>query len=381
MRIILHEIWHNHVYLANLIACLEEITDPRIDRRKRHELVAILLIAILAIFSGAKNWVQVVRFAHDHEEWLCQQIWLANGVPSHDTFDRVFIRLNPKEVRDGLLLWLEFALHDNGDHIAIDGKVIEAWSSENPFTLVSAFSPSSRIVLAQIRVPDERNELAAMDQVLDDLNLKGKVVTIDAIGTRKTFTKKIVKKGGDYVLPVKKNNRFLYEDIGLFLRTLARGGHHEIKYNYFETIDYDHGRKEVRRVYSTAYVKWIPRRKEWANLQSITLIELEVQGKGRYENGSRLFISSLPADPKLILKYVRGHWSIENHLHRSLDVNFNEDQRTLRKGHGTQNFNLLTSFVNSLLTRQNTDLSLENKLRRANSDPNSILGTLMNPGF
>lgn len=381
MSIILHEIWHNSVHLANLIACLEEVADPRIDRCKKHELVAILLIAILAIFSGAKNWVQVVRFAYDHEQWLHDKIWLPNGVPSHDTFHRVFLLLNPKDLKSWLLLWLEVALHDNSDHIAIDGKVIEAWSSKNPFTLVSAFNPSSRIVLEQARVPDGNNELTGMDRVLDTLNLKDKVITIDAMGTKKAFVKKIIARGGDYILPVKLNNRLLYEDVELFLRTLARGEHEEINYKYYETVDYDHGRKEVRKCYSTEYVDWIPQRKEWANLKSITLIESEVESKGRYTHSRRFFISSLPADPKRILGYVRAHWSIENHLHRSLDVNFNEDQRILRKGHGTQNFSFLSAFVNSLLTRETSNLSLENKLRRANSDPNSILDTLMNPGF
>ncbi|HEX4068962.1 MAG TPA: ISAs1 family transposase, partial [Candidatus Babeliales bacterium] len=381
MSIILHEIWHNYDHLANLIACLEEVTDPRINRCKKHELVVILLIAILAIFSGAKNWVHVVRFAHDHQQWLHDKIWLPNGIPSHDTFHRVFLLLNPKELRDWLLLWLEVALHDNSDHIAIDGKVIEAWSSKNPFTLINAFSPSSKIVLEQARVPDGNNELTGMDRVLDTLNLKGKVITIDAMGTRKLFVKKIITRGGNYILPVKLNNRLLCEDINLFLHTLAQGEHEEIAYKYHETIDYKHGRKETRKCYSTEYIDWIYQKKEWANLKSITLIESKVENKGTCTNNRRLFISSLPADPKRILGYVRAHWSIENHLHRSLDVNFNDDQRSLRKGHGAQNFNFLSAFVNSLLTRKPSCFSLENKLRRGNSDPNFILDTLMNPGF
>lgn len=381
MSIILHEIWHNSVHLANLIACLEEVTDPRIDRCKKHELVVILLLAILAIFSGAKNWVQVVSFAHDHKEWLHEQIWLPNGIPSHDTFHRVFLLLNPKELKEWLILWLEVALHDNSDQIAIDGKIIEAWSAKNPFTLINAFSPSSRIVLEQTRVPDGRNELTGMDRVLDTLNLKGKVITIDAMGTRKMFVKKIVARGGNYVLPIKLNNRSLHEDISLFLHALVKGEHEEIEYEYYETIDYQHGRKETRRCYSTEHIDWIYQKKKWTNLKSISLIELEVENRGKRSKNIRLFISDLSADPKRILGYVRAHWSIENHLHRSLDINFNDDQRTLRKGHGAQNFNFLSAFVNSLLTRENSNFSLENKLRRRNSNPNVILDTLINPGF
>lgn len=263
MRNILHEIWHIQVHLANLIACIEEIRDPRIERGKKHDLVAIILISILAVSSGAKNWVEVVEFAHDHAKWLRSQIWLPNGIPSHDTFTRVFTNLPANEFKGWLLLWLEVALESRGDHIAFDGKIIKCWTADNPFTLVSAFCTSAKIVLEQARVPSGKNELAALDRVLSALNLKGKVVTIDAIGTNKLLVKKIVEKGGDYVLPVKLNHPLLYEDITLFMNTLADGGHEEIEYDYYETHDHAHGRTEIRRCFSTNYIAWLPQRKEW----------------------------------------------------------------------------------------------------------------------
>lgn len=367
--------------LATLFACLEEITDPRINRRLDHPLITVIMIAICAHIGGANNWVEVEDFGKNHVDWFATFLNISNGIPSHDTFNRVFSILDHFELKFWLLLWLEDVICKSGTQITIDGKVIKAWSSKDPLTIVRAWSAASKIVIDQVRVAPERNEITAIKKLFTTLDLKGKVVTIDAIGTQRKIVATIVEKNGDYLLPVKTNQNSLHADISMFMDSLMNDEFDNISYDYCRTVDNDHGRFEVRRCYTTDCIDWLPQKNNWKNLKSISVIELYSERRGKASINKRYFISSLPPKADVILSTVRNHWSIENQLHYSLDVNFLEDRSTIRKGFGPQNFSLLRSFVASLLCNAPSTGSIKTKRTRANCNFAFLLAILVNTGF
>jgi predicted transposase YbfD/YdcC len=367
--------------LATLFACLEEITDPRINRRLEHPLITVIMIAICAHIGGANNWVEVEDFGKNHVDWFATFLNISNGIPSHDTFNRVFSILDHFELKFWLLLWLEDVICKSGTQITIDGKVIKAWASKDPLTIVRAWSAASKIVIDQVRVSPEHNEITAIKKLFTTLDLKGKVVTIDAIGTQRKIVATIVEKNGDYVLPVKTNHSNLHADISMFMDSLMNDEFNNVSYDYCRTVDNDHGRFEIRRCYTTDYIDWLPQKNNWKNLKSISVVELYSERKGKASLNKRYFISSLPPKADVILSTVRNHWSIENQLHYSLDVNFLEDRSTIRKGFGPQNFSLLRSFVASLLCNAPSTGSIKTKRTRANCNFAFLLAILVNKGF
>lgn len=367
--------------LATLFSCLEELTDPRINRRKEHPLITIVMIAICAHIGGANNWVEVEDFGKNHADWFASCLDLSKGIPSHDTFNRVFSMLDHFELKFWLLLWLEDVMCKSGQQITIDGKVIKAWSTEDPLTIVRAWSATSRLVIDQVRVAPGHNEITAIKKLIDLLNLEGKVVTIDAIGTQRKIVSKIIEKKGDYVLPVKRNQHYLHSDISQYMNSIMDGQFESIAYDFCETFDKDHGRFEIRRCYTTDNIDWLSQKNDWINLRSISVVELYMEKKGKTSVHRRYFISSLPPDAQRILSIVRNHWSIENNLHYSLDVNFLEDRSTIRKGFGPQNFSLLRSFVASLLSHAPSAGSIKTKRTRANCNFAFLLGVLVNTAF
>lgn len=367
--------------LANLILCIEEISDPRIDRNLEHPLVTILMIAICAHIGGANDWVEIQHFGKLHIEWFATFLDVSNGIPSHDTFGRVFSMISNFELKFWLLLWLEDVLCKGGQQISLDGKVIKAWSSKDPLTMLNAWSTASRAIIGQIRVAPGHNEITTIKKMLKLLNLKGKVVTIDAIGTQKEIAASIVEEGGDYVLPVKRNHPTFHDDVKLFMDSVVDGQFDYVPYDFDKTLDKDHGRIETRLCYSTGYIDWMHQKKDWSHLKSLTVIEIKVEKNGVTSNHRRYFISSLEPNAPKILSIVRNHWGIENYLHRSLDVNALEDRSTIRKGSGPQNFSLLRCFVASLLSNSPFSGSIKhNKTQASHSFP-FLLGILLNKGF
>jgi predicted transposase YbfD/YdcC len=348
--------------LGNLKKCLRKVKDPRIDRTKRHKLIDILIIAILAVICGADSWVDVEMFGNSKIEWLKTFLELPNGIPSHDTFGRVFALINPEEFEKGFMEWVKL-IQDltQGQVIAIDGKQMRG-SKDLPagkagIYMVSAWATANQLVLGQRKVDDKSNEITAIPQLLKVLELAGCIVVVDAIGTQTKIAKTIIDQGADYILAVKENQGHLYEDIHDLFEDDWKYNFKGAPYRYAKTVNKDHGRIEIRQCWSISDPEYLANIRDldrWKGVKSLVMILSERQIGEKREVQDRYYISSLESDAKKILQAKRSYWSIENCLHWVLDIAFNEDHSRVRKDHAPQNFSILRHMALNLLKLETT---------------------------
>lgn len=371
---------------ANLIECLEEISDPRIHKKSKYPLVSILLMALCASLGGANNWVEIANFCKDHKNWFQKQLTIICGVPSHDTFNRVFNLIDPNQFSYWLIIWMESCFPQSfpDELVHMDGKVLQAYASENPLTLVRAWSQSLNCTIGSVRVERGSNEITALPELLEKLYLKGKIVTIDAIGAQKEIVAKVTEKEGDYVIALKGNQKLFYEDIALFMKDVM-AKELVVQSSFAESIEKDRGRIEVRRCFATSSLSWLSRKKEWKKLRSIAAIETTITTikTNKQSRGIRYFISSLPAHADRILSIVRNHWSIENKLHWPLDRHFDEDRSTIRDSYGAQNFSFLRIVAIAVLQKNQKERpgrSIATIRQIVNRNPNFLTTKLLNWG-
>src|ERR1035441_281394 len=334
--------------MENPLKYFAELRDPRVERNREHLLEEILLISIAAVLSGAESWNDIAEYGEDKLEWLKTFLTLPSGIPSHDTFDRVFAALDPEEMEKGFVAWVSsIAKLTSGEVVAIDGKALCGTRESGKKTLVhmvSAWAEGNGLVLAQRKVDEKSNEITAIPKLLNALELTGTVVTIDAMGCQRDIAKRIVEKKADYVLAVKDNQGLLAEQVRdsfLLLESDAVA----------EEIDCGHGRVEQRKCSVIADLSRIEKASEWASLQGLVRIESERYHKatGKTEREIRYYITSLRADAARLNSVVRQHWGIENKLHWVLDVGFGEDLDRKRAGHTAQNFSVLNRIALNLL--------------------------------
>jgi len=327
--------------------------DPRPRRKRiRHPLLNLVVMALCGTIAGADGWEEIEQFAVDRRDWLGRFLDLSEGIPSHDTFGRVFAALDPVAFQKCLLAWVQH-LHEvtQGQIIAIDGKVArEAMArsgKQGPMTLVSAWATANHVCLGQVAGPEGSSELGALPKLLELLDLHGAIVTLDALGCQKEIVAQIVDQGGDYVIAVKGNQEKLeaavHETISAALETDT----------YASTMlrtEKTHGRQE-RRIYTAFAVPSAFRElAEWRGLKSLLMVVREyTDGKGDTHTGVRYYISSLPPQVKRLAAAVRGHWSIENNLHWVLDVTFREDRSRAQAQHSQANFGVLRRTALSML--------------------------------
>ena len=330
-NILAERIPHNHCF-ATLIECINEIPDPRSHRRRKHPLSSIIVLTICAILGGANSWFAVEEFGKNHRGWFIRLLDLPHGIPSHDTINRVFYLLDHHALMNWLWLWLEDLIQASDDHISLDGKVQRSLRSIDPMITIRAWADKSRLVLGQVKVPRGTNEITSIPQLLNMLDIKGKTITIDAIGTQKNVAQLIVEKGGNYVLPIKANQHRLFSDMKLFLDDMAKDKFDDVLYTYHQTENRGHGRHEIRRCWTTQDIDWFEEKHLWYNMKSISIIESTRTEKNKTSISRRYFVTDLPSDAQRILSIVRSHWGIENGPHWSLDVVFEEDRSTVRKG-------------------------------------------------
>ena len=347
-----------------------ELSDPR-GGNAIHKLHDMIVIAVMAIICGADGWVQVQLWGECKFPWLSTFLDLPGGIPSHDTFGRLFSLLNPDAFEGCFLTWMSAVVElSAGRLVAIDGKAIRrsferGWNKNAMTHLVSAFvaQGDNRLVFSQLAVADKQNEIVAIPKLLDLLDLKGAVVTIDAIGTQREIAAKVVEAGGDYLLPVKGNQPALLEKVQTLMEDLvldhAKGN--DVAMDYFEQHEQGHGRLEKRRVWVSDDIQSLgkPLLDRWTGLGSIAMVERTRQDLGDFSGKVSIervcYISSLSGvDAKTVAGYVRGHWTVENNLHWQLDVSFNEDQSRTRKGHGAENYSRLSRIALNLLKRDKT---------------------------
>lgn len=349
------------------------LTDPRINRRKRHLLIDIVTIAVCAVIADADTWKEIAIFGRRRQDWFQGFLELPNGIPSAHTFERLFDRLDPQVVQRCLLGWL----HDLSEllgvrHIAIDGKTLRHSGGGNSphrrLHLVSAWAAEANLTLGQVAVDEKSNEITAIPYLLELLKVKGALVSIDAMGCQKEIAKQIVEQGGDYVLAVKDNQPQLKEDIQAAFERAYASNCQGIRYDWHETEEVGHGRHE-KRMYEVIYApEGLRNQDAWDRLTVIGKCHSERTVNDKTSQEERYFIGSRDCSAKLYGLALRNHWKIENNLHWQMDVSFGEDASHIQKRYGGENYALLRRLALGLLKRHPGKDSIKSKRYEAALD-------------
>ncbi len=344
-----------------LIECFEGLPDPRLDRTRRHRLVDILTIGLCAILTVGENFTDMEMYGRLKEDWLKTFLELPNGIPSHDTFNRVFSAIDPHAFLDCFVQWVQGicpALHDQT--VAIDGKALRhALNEGDPIPyIVSAWASESGLVLGQVKVNEKSNEITAVPELLDALYLKGCIVTLDAMGCQKNIAANIIDKDADYVLALKGNHATVHEEVADFFTdavlpcaTQCADTVSEGTMDFFQTDEKGHGRIETRRYWHSSDIDWFEDKPLWKNLKSIGMVESLRTVKGKTSRERRYYLCSISLNAKRFAKAVRGHWGVENPLHWSLDVTFREDDSRARTKNAAQNVASLRRIALNLIKK------------------------------
>ena len=367
---------------VSLLEHFSVIQDPRIDRRKEHKLIDIITIAILAVICGADAWTSVEEFGKAKYDWLSSFLELPNGIPSHDTFGRVFALLSAKAFQECFQRWVnDISELTQNQIIAIDGKTVrrsyDSGSGKKAIHIVSAWATANRIILGQVKTEEKSNEITAIPELLKLLELKGGIVTIDAMGCQKRIAALIREKNADYVLALKGNQSTLHEKTKAFFEAAEKTNFEKVEHDYYETSEKGHGRFEIRRYWLTSTVECLSDADKWKDLKTIGMVESTRAIDDQISSEIRYYISSLKQDAKKVATAVREHWGIENSVHWVLDVAFQEDLCRIRKDNGPENFSLLRRFALNLLRQdKSTKLGINSKRLRAGWDQGYLLSLL-----
>ena len=331
------------------------IRDPRMDRTKRHPLNTIVFTALCAVIAGAEHWTEVAQFAKEKQAWLSQYVDFPHGIPSHDTYGRFFALLNPKEFDKCFLSWVRSIYKKSqGEVIALDGKTVrrshDRTNAKEALHLVHAWSSENHMLLGQVETDTKSNEITAIPKLLKMLDLKGCIVTIDAMGCQKTIAGEITGQGGDYAFSLKGNQETIHEEVKLYWQDEKL----KQEADHYETVEKGHGRMEKRSYRITSDIEWMDAKPDWAKLKSIGMVESERTIGEESSIECRFYLTSLDADAKEFARAVREHWGVENGLHYVLDISFREDECRVRQGHAAQNFALLRRLALNLLKRDRT---------------------------
>ncbi len=368
----------NHLKTVNNFKSIfSNIDDPRSDINKLHRLDDILLIGIIAVICAADTWKDIETYAKAKEDFLRSFLDLPNGIPSDDTFNRVFSSIDPEQFERCFMDWvIDLVDVTDGEVVPIDGKTLRGAKTngkKSPVHMVSAWASTNNMVLGQVKVSEKSNEISAIPKLLELITIKGCVVTIDAMGCQENIAKTIIKQEADYILAVKENQKQLYQDI-------------QDEFRFGKSIqtytdeDLGHGRIETRKCSIINSFEFIQNQGKWTELKGIIKIESVREFKNSdkpNENATRYYITSLKANPQVLQKMIRLHWSIENKLHWCLDVAFSEDASRKRAGNAAQNFSALSKIALNLLKQdKQTRQGLKGKRLKAAYDNNYLLKIL-----
>jgi len=327
--------------MNELLKYLDTVTDTRQEKKVRHKMCDIIALVFFALLANADEWVEIEIFGKEHEAFLRRYLELPNGIPSHDTIQRVFAMVSPEFLQGFQRMWNEMLSSDEGEKIkkilAIDGKTQRGNGNANqkPNHIVSAVDGDG-FCLGQKRVNEKSNEITAIPELLDVLNVKGHIITTDAMGTQTEIVKKIRKRQADYVLALKGNQGNLCDDVKLYFEDAG----HLAGCAYTNTTEKARGGIEKREYWQTEDIAWLPQRKNWAGLKSIAMTRNTVTKQGALTVETRYFISSLPLDANEIARAIRGHWMVES-FHWHLDVTFREDANHTLEKQAAFNLNII----------------------------------------
>lgn len=371
----------NSLRQTSIMSCFSIIPDPRKERNQVYNLFDVITIAILGILCGADDWVEVNLWAAANIDWLQQLDICLQGVPSHDTLSRFFRYLDPQAFERCFIAWTQKVAKVVGGVIALDGKTM--CHSSDPTTgtkaihIVSAFSAENDIVLGQLATEAKSNEITAFPLLIEMLDLKGAIVTIDAAGCQKEIAEKIRDKGGDYVLALKGNQGKLHDEAENCFKQALVVEPQESGCDYYKNEEYSRGRLELREVWSMDDIEWLPQKGEWKDLRSLVCLKSSRTYKGTCTVEMRYYISSLASDALKLAYAIRSHWGVENKLHWQLDVSYREDSCKICKDHGAENFSVIRrATLNILKGDKKTKAGIKNKRSKAGWDRSYMLEVL-----
>ncbi len=375
----------------SLMDYLDALEDPRIDRTKKHALIDILVIAICAAICGAKTWIDIQDFGKAKQEWFEVFLDLGHGIPSHDTFRRVFMILNPEDLLEVFIQWVQALTKDTDlKQICVDGKSLRKsfikGKASSAIHMVNAWSTGASLSLGQLKSEGKSNEIKTVPKLLDRLHIKGCIVSADAMSCQLKTAEKILEKEADYLLALKGNQEYLEKRVKEKFEELSKPGPKSIKVDSFTSEDDGHGRieKRVCRVMTPKKGKsfGVNPFDKWPSLNSLIEINSERINKktGVISTEKRFYISSCVDSAEAILEAVRGHWEVENKLHWVLDVVFREDDCRSRSGYSPENFSMLRQFALNLIKKEPSKKSIRRKVNIAGWDENYLLEILIGRG-
>jgi predicted transposase YbfD/YdcC len=361
-----------------------KLKDPRRAHRRLHLLQDIIVIALCATIAGAKDWQDIELFGRKRLTWLKSFLKLPNGIPAHDTFERVFNRINPCAFQRCFRQWVRAIQRALGiKHVAIDGKTLRSSGSAEfgPLHVVSAWATEQRLSLGQVVVDEKSNEITAIPALLDLLDVNGALVTIDAMGCQKAIAQKVIDRGGNYLLTVKDNQEHLREDVAKAMQKAYENNFAGFEHDTYERRERGHGRDEYRRYTVLHSTDGLRHADDWAHLTTIGMCYSERTIQGVTSHEVRYFIGSRKTSAKVYGKALRNHWGIENLLHWQLDINFDEDDNRVTKRHSAENLALLRRLTLSLLYAHPAKLSIAKKQFAAALEPDFLEEILRSDGM